>query len=167
MGTDKKLKIILCAVLITLICTLSQSVPLIQAWTSFHKPSERKQELVRLNMQQDMQLPKYFRGNSNLLKKNLLWYYVCMCAIEPISLPTWPTIQRFIVGVSMEIRDRTMTYRSLEELRDIGSGLLRWPGRLERDKKIQSRWIVRWAWEIGAFPANTQTVGSLEIAAFS
>lgn len=39
-----------------LIFTLPQSVPLIPAWmerwTPFHKPSEREQKLVRLNMQQ-------------------------------------------------------------------------------------------------------------------
>lgn len=46
----------LSAELITFIFTFSQSDPLIQVrterWTSFHKPSEREQELVRLNMQQ-------------------------------------------------------------------------------------------------------------------
>lgn len=107
-GGRLKQMIILSAVLVTLISTLSQSVPLIQAWTgrwtSFHKPSEREQKLVRLNMQQaahvgDVQPPKYFRGNSNLFKVSHL-ECVCACAKEPISLPTWPTIQRFFVVVS-------------------------------------------------------------------
>lgn len=131
--TSRKIQtemVILSAVLKALIFTLSHRVPLIRAWTgrwtSFHEPSGREQELVRLNMQQaahvgDMQLPTHFRGNSNLFKISPLVWNLCARAG---SSSVYPLELEFKGFISWLVAPNQCLHRQDDEIQQFKKGNL-------------------------------------------